>query len=1615
MTSTSRPSAATGTVRPPRLRRRRWGRSHPPRRWQSALTLALGVALLVPILEKVAPTTLDSSGPGRNIQLAGANGATPYTPEELWGGGSPAERCLACTPSELLGTNHAQSVQAGQSVNPATADFTTSNTLFSIPTVTGQMGFTLTYDAERSTSPSAWAGVGNGWMSTFNPSFGYSSYIATVNQENGAQVAFYNPDVYGLAKNGCPALADQDFQHYTIPGSSEPFCAYAGRVDAQAGVFPSYGWYGFEERGGEPDYAFNIYGQPVFEGDSADGADVTFSYNLAAGQQGCSAGSGQWCDQETEGGRTVTAIVNGYGVIVSVFNPIGQEWTLGYDGNANLTSITNDAYAGLWGLSTWSYAYTTGASSPYNHEISKVTDPDGDQTQVAYYGSAAPGMVNTVTDPSGATTTYYGFQQTTCSQFNQSGGGCTASGQQQQTSVSYPDGERDTDQYLGGLLTADIYGPSAAPSTTNDVTWDFNYNFNGDGSYTEYVNFGAASSPLAQATIVADPVGDITSYTDPNGNVTASMYNETFGTDTTAGNNHDELCWTWSVPTGSSVPGNASCTNPPSGSTHYTYDQYGDELSETDPAGNTSYRGYYANGLLCWTSEPSYGNGSSCSGNGTGTSGAPTGSIGYQYDGYGDVTSKAVGIGTTTGMLTLNGYTELGQLSYTIPPDGQSGCNCSSNPYATSYVYYGDGNVETKTEPYNRVTQYTDDAAGNVLNEADPGGVTSTAYDQDGRVCYRLRASTAVSNPTCSSVPSGSSRTIAYQSGTDAPVWTADPNNNSTVYSYGNLDVPTSPTEVQTGAGSSTPETTYTSFDWLGNDCLTGPVQAGSAYGSVCAWLSGDTYTPTNSEGQLIETEDPNGDNTAYTYGDTAYPTEPTEVVETTLNNATTTYYYDADGRRGLAQDPEGNWVTTVYDTNGHLCYLYAGPSFNACSSPPTGASVFSYDAADERTKMVDNYGAGNQVTDTYTYDSDGNLTAAQDDNGRTIAYAYDQAAEVACIAYPVASGPNCNNAPSTTNTVVDRSYDGDGRLSSSTDWLGHTIHFGNYNPSSELGQVTYPTSPTAEALAYGYDPANNLTSANYSGAFAGANAWSYNADEQEASTSQLGVFSSPSDTYNNYRQVTLASNPTGSGSIADSYTYHPNGEIQTDQPSGKSPIGFAYNGGAELTSVTNPNQASPDTSIAYTADGQRCWSHAASSFVQSPSCGSPPSGATSYQWNVLGQLCWSGTTTSTAACSSPPSGATTYTYDGDGLRMSEKPASGSQLTFSWDTVGSVPMLLDDGENAYIYGDPLFGGSAPVEQINLSTSAVSYLSAIPSGVQDVINASGTVKEQSAYSTYGVQNIESGSPQTPFGFQGGYQDISGLVYLVNRYYDPTTDQFVSVDPEVATTAEPYAFTGDDSLNSTDPLGIDICLGCQIAAQSAVDQTLPPAIQSIVDSTPGGIEGWAATGFKGWAPVSSNLREESTGIGGLAAAQRALDDQIGQDWIEAGKVMASYKQANENWNKAAQALGLYYAQFVLPSTADKGAVSLANPQVRARLYYCFLLAAICRGDMPSTDEIETATRNNHVGNLAVIESGARSGYSGQLVAEDGGSSSAIGAQAQIEIDFGDDIISPFIGDG
>jgi RHS repeat-associated protein len=129
--------------------------------------------------------------------------------------------------------------------------------------------------------------------------------------------------------------------------------------------------------------------------------------------------------------------------------------------------------------------------------------------------------------------------------------------------------------------------------------------------------------------------------------------------------------------------------------------------------------------------------------------------------------------------------------------------------------------------------------------------------------------------------------------------------------------------------------------------------------------------------------------------------------------------------------------------------------------------------------------------------------------------------------------------------------------------------------------------------------------------------------------------------------------------------------------------------------------------------------------------------------------------------------------------------------------------------------------------------------------------------------------------TPLQFAGAYADAeSGLLYLVNRYYDPETGQFLSVDPAVTETGQPYGYANEDPLNGVDPLGLGFCLlghnpdgGCRGSseAQSAV-RVVAHVASDAVGSTPIGIAAQGVSDLTGRSISICAGASSYAGVGG-----------------------------------------------------------------------------------------------------------------------------------------------------
>jgi RHS repeat-associated protein len=159
------------------------------------------------------------------------------------------------------------------------------------------------------------------------------------------------------------------------------------------------------------------------------------------------------------------------------------------------------------------------------------------------------------------------------------------------------------------------------------------------------------------------------------------------------------------------------------------------------------------------------------------------------------------------------------------------------------------------------------------------------------------------------------------------------------------------------------------------------------------------------------------------------------------------------------------------------------------------------------------------------------------------------------------------------------------------------------------------------------------------------------------------------------------------------------------------------------------------------------------------------------------------------------------YTYNGDGLRMS-KTVGTTTTPFTWDVSGGLPSVVEDGNNAYVYGP----GGLPLEQVSGNTALWFHHDQLGS-TRLLTNEGGQTVASYAYTPYGSLSSSSSTASTPLLYAGQYRDSeSGLYYLRARFYDPTTAQFLTVDPAASTTRSPYAYVAGNPLTNTDPTGM-----------------------------------------------------------------------------------------------------------------------------------------------------------------------------------------------------------------
>jgi RHS repeat-associated protein len=269
------------------------------------------------------------------------------------------------------------------------------------------------------------------------------------------------------------------------------------------------------------------------------------------------------------------------------------------------------------------------------------------------------------------------------------------------------------------------------------------------------------------------------------------------------------------------------------------------------------------------------------------------------------------------------------------------------------------------------------------------------------------------------------------------------------------------------------------------------------------------------------------------------------------------------------------------------------------------------------------------------------------------------------------------------------------------------------------------------------------------------------------------------------------------------------------------------------------------------------------------------------------------------------------FSYSGDSLEIAGEHSSSPTVQFSWDTRSSLPLMLSDGTDDYIYG-PL---GVPIEQINVSqpqnnsgngTDNPTYLYYSPTSTLTgfiVVNTAGMLDNGELYDSYGNNLIGTG-PGTTFGYQGQYYgnaaDTSGFYYMRARYYDPPTGQFTSMDPQYLSTYQAYSYANGNPISGGDPSGLN---------PNAIDLSMIARARTNYGSNCGGISLVSNSG----SPTSYDQPKGNNPMQAMAALNGYLDIPFWQVAGIVGNLMEESVGVDPTKNENSYGAGRGIAQW------------------------------------------------------------------------------------------------------
>ena len=592
--------------------------------------------------------------------------------------------------------------------------------------------------------------------------------------------------------------------------------------------------------------------------------------------------------------------------------------------------------------------------------------------------------------------------------------------------------------------------------------------------------------------------------------------------------------------------------------------------------------------------------------------------------------------------------------------------------------------------------------------------------------------------------------------------------------------------EEQTSAGLKT--STY-EYDYMGN-----VIKTTDANGNIVEYAYNDM-------GQLISITDELERVTSYEYDlwgnlikttrngiviqQNVYDNIGRLIMTTDAANASEYFAYDNAGRLILSKDRKNQYTGYTYDDMDRVLEKYDEMLM----------ITYTYDDNGNVETMTNEAG-----TTTYSYYFDNNLHTITTPDNKTITYVYDELDNVTAIT-------------DYAGNEYEYTYDDAGRLdtiSLDDDVLADYT----YDSSGSITKVTYPEGYTE----YTYDNAFRLLSiANKKDDNSVINGYTYTYDlvGNQLTKDDIRYNSGTFDiTYYTYDAAGRLISETCDNTGYLTYAYDLNDnlirkryEVSTDL----APV-IEYNGTQYLEadkeniySYNNLNQLIRETEInklygfeswgiEETLNIVKNYSYDANGNMTSVQSTGDVTGTQTYTYNYRNQL---------VEYTDSSNNTTTYTYDGNGMRIS-KTKGNVNTQYYWDR----GYVSNEATGANVTATNHIGAQGIFAR-TIGTTAHYLFKNGHGDVENIYPQETGATSSYTYDAYG--NIYRYSPtyndNIPITYTGEYLDEeSGLIYLRNRYYNPSIGRFITEDP-IKDGFNWYAYCSGNPVTFVDPTGLD----------------------------------------------------------------------------------------------------------------------------------------------------------------------------------------------------------------